>query len=124
MLKIGSSTIKKVFLQNNLVNYLTDDFKFVLFLKQFDGGINDLNLLKEKNLSVNTKYLNLVYKNLNFPLNSSNNKFINLKNLFLNKGILMVKFNNLDELHYFLKENKLLSKDNILLLGGIIDSVF
>jgi len=93
MLKISSNRIKKVFLQNQLINYLTNDFKFVLFFKQFDGGINDLNLIKENNLNVNTKYLNLNYKNLHFPLSNKKNKFYNIKNLFLNKGILMVKFN-------------------------------
>jgi len=124
MLKISSNRIKKVFLQNQLINYLTNDFKFVLFFKQFDGGINDLNLIKENNLNVNTKYLNLNYKNLHFPLSNKKNKFYNIKNLFLNKGILMVKFNTFKELNYFLQKNNLLLNENISLLGGIIDFIF
>jgi len=124
MLKIGSNTIKKVYLQNNLVNYLTDNFKFVLFLKQFDGGINEMNKLKSNSLNVNTKYLNIVLKNLQVSLDSDKNRFSSVKNLFLNKGILMVKFSSLFELHYFLKNNDLVKKENIFLLGSIINSVY
>ena len=124
MLKFSRKLIRKVYLQNKLINYLSFNFKFILFVNLFKDNVNSFLLLKKDIISCDISYLSIFLKNLYYLLNHTNNKFYHFNNIFKNKGIKMIKFNTLNELIYYLNKTKLFIFQDILLLGGFIEDSF
>lgn len=124
MLKIKFSLIKKIYLQNELMTFLRNEFNFVLVVRFYDLSVNNISLLKQNTLDVNTKYKFFIWKNLFDVLKYSNTKFKNINNLFLNKEVLLIKFMSLKDLVFFLKKISLQKDISFSLLGGIISNTF